>query len=68
MQRRLNVFPFLMTTLMIICKPCSEDSNHQRTRTKFINYLQGFHIKLFRKIPKNMKSVIPRKTLTPLGE
>ena len=35
-------FPFLMTALMTIRKPCSI---HQRTWTKSINYLQGFHIK-----------------------
>ena len=42
MQRRRNVFPFLIAMLMIICK--SFLKNHQRTRTKFISYFQGFHI------------------------
>ena len=42
MQRRRNVFPFLIAMLMIICKLFLK--NHQRTRTKFISYFQGFHI------------------------
>ena len=42
MQRRRNVFPFLIAMLMIISKPFLK--NHQRTRTKFISYLQGFDI------------------------
>ena len=41
MQRRWNVFQFLITKLMTICKLCLKKSS---TRTKFINYLQGFHI------------------------
>ena len=43
MQRRRNVFPFLIAMLMIIIsKPFLK--NHQRIRTKFISYLQGFDI------------------------
>ena len=42
MQRRRNVFPFLIAMLMIISKPFLK--NHQRTWTKFISYLQGFDI------------------------
>ena len=52
MQRRWNVFPFLMITLMIMLYVSHVQKSHQTTRTKFINYLQGFHNSYSRKFLK----------------
>ena len=41
MQRRWNVFRFLITTLWLYVSHVYK--NHQMTRTKFIIYLQRFH-------------------------